>query len=119
MVYPFFDFVTRNGYLARKYEAKHMEALRQKQSIISLLKIVFCEDPNPKELAYHKIEMNFSQDLFLELYNNDLSYFHYLVTKKPILFMRNTQVWDIITSLEEIFKDFESKAVVDEFYMMF
>ena len=36
MVYPFFDFVTRNGYLARKYEAKHMEALRQKQSIISL-----------------------------------------------------------------------------------
>ena len=95
------------------------EALRQKQNLISLLKIFFHEEPDPEKLAYHRFHYeNFNHDLFLELYNTDYNYFHFLLTKKEI-FIPNSLTYDTITLLEENFKDNECEAVVDEFYRWF
>ena len=115
LIHQFVEFVAKNANLVRK----HLEALRQKQNLMSLLKIFFHEEPDPEKLAYHRFHHeNFNHDLFLELYNTDYNYFHFLLTKKEI-FIPNSLTYDTITLLEENFKDNECEAVVDEFYRWF
>ena len=119
LIHQFVEFVAKNANLVRKWAGKHLEALRQKQNLISLLKIFFHEEPDPEKLAYHRFHHeNLNHDLFLELYNTDYNYFHFLLTKKEI-FIPNSLTYDTITLLEENFKDNECEAVVDEFYRWF